>query len=134
PGRMDGRGADEGGGAPAVPRDGLPRPRAGPLRRAEPHAGAACERLRHDRGAMTLPGRARAFPVSGNLRRQARVLSRLPVEETAMTHIVETLREDHQRMATLFQRILQQTNGGVERRGELARALGRELSAHANFK
>lgn len=51
-----------------------------------------------------------------------------------MTHIVETLREDHQRMATLFQRILQQTNGGVERRGELARALGRELSAHANFK
>lgn len=51
-----------------------------------------------------------------------------------MTHIVETLREDHQRMAALVQRILQQTNGATQRRGELARALARELSAHATFK
>jgi len=51
-----------------------------------------------------------------------------------MTHIVETLREDHQRMAGLFQRILQQTNGAAEHRGVLAQALGRELSAHAAFK
>lgn len=51
-----------------------------------------------------------------------------------MTHIVETLREDHQRMAALFQRILQQTNGAAEHRGQLAQVLGRELSAHAAFK
>lgn len=51
-----------------------------------------------------------------------------------MTHIVETLREDHRRMATLFQRILEQTNGVTARHGELARALGRAFSAHAAFK
>ena len=51
-----------------------------------------------------------------------------------MTHIVDTLREDHRRMAALFQRILHQTNGAMEHRGTMARTLGRELSAHATFK
>lgn len=51
-----------------------------------------------------------------------------------MPHIVEALREDHQRMGALFQRILNQTNGATEHRGLLAQALRRALSAHSAFK
>lgn len=51
-----------------------------------------------------------------------------------MVHIVEKLREDHERMNGLLQRIRQQTDGAAERRGSLARALGRELAAHAAFE
>ena len=51
-----------------------------------------------------------------------------------MVHIVERLREDHERIGGLFQRMRQQTDGSAERRGNLARALGYELSAHAAFE
>lgn len=51
-----------------------------------------------------------------------------------MVHIVDKLREDHVRFAELFDQIRQSTDGSAERRGNLARALGRALSAHAAFK
>lgn len=51
-----------------------------------------------------------------------------------MVHIVDKLREDHGRFAELFERIGQSTDGSAERRGNLARSLGRALSANAAFK
>ena len=51
-----------------------------------------------------------------------------------MVHIVDKLREDHERMNGLLERIRQQTDGAAERRGNLARALGREVAAHAAFE
>lgn len=50
-----------------------------------------------------------------------------------MPHIVDTLREDHERMAELFKRIRQMTDGSAERRGDLGRVLAQELLTHAAF-
>ena len=49
-------------------------------------------------------------------------------------HIVDKLREDHERMSALLEKIRQQTNGAAERRGSLVGTLGRELAAHASFQ
>jgi len=51
-----------------------------------------------------------------------------------MVHIVDRLREDHQRMAELLEKIRQQTDGSAERRGNFARALRYELAAHTAFE
>lgn len=51
-----------------------------------------------------------------------------------MVHIVDKLREDHERVAGLFRDIRQSTDGSVERRGSLAQALAGELSAHTTFE
>jgi iron-sulfur cluster repair protein YtfE (RIC family) len=54
--------------------------------------------------------------------------------EEAIVHIVDRLREDHQRMAELLAKIRQQTDGSAGRRGGFARALDYELAAHATFE
>lgn len=51
-----------------------------------------------------------------------------------MVHIVDRLREDHQRMTELLEKIHQQTDGSAERRGGFARALRYELAAHSAFE